>query len=95
MAETRSIPRKFVLRQNYPNPFNPTTNIQYSLPVSGHVSLGVYNILGQSIANLVDKDQPAGSYTIRFDAHNLPCGVYIYRLVAGRHTMVKKMMVIK
>ena len=90
-----SVPSKFNLNQNYPNPFNPTTNIRYTLPASQHVTITVYNTLGQLVATLIDKDQAAGSYTIHFDAHTLPSGMYIYRLKAGNYTETKKMMLIK
>lgn len=88
-------PSHYNLAQNYPNPFNPTTNIRYTLPASQHVTIEVYNTLGQLVAKLIDKYQAAGSYTIHFDAHELPSGMYIYRLKAGNFTETKKMMLIK
>ena len=95
IEKTPDIPHTFAVSQNYPNPFNPSTNIHYTLPGSQHVRLRVYNILGQLVATLVNKDQPAGSYTVRFDAHDLPSGMYIYRLKAGNSTETKKMMLVK
>ena len=88
-------PYKIKLYQNYPNPFNPATNISYTLPVSKHVTLKVYNILGQLVSRLVDKTQAAGSYTLNFNANDLPSGMYIYRLKAGNYAETKKMMLIK
>ncbi len=75
-----SIPGVFSLQQNYPNPFNPTTTISYQLPKISRVDLSVYNLLGQKVATLVNKKQPAGSYTVEFDGGKLASGVYYYVL---------------
>lgn len=74
------IPKKFALQQNYPNPFNPTTMISYQLPISSDVELSVYNLLGQKVAMLVDKKQPAGNYQIQWHASGFTSGIYIYTL---------------
>lgn len=89
------IPEKFNLSQNYPNPFNPVTNINFSLPKSGFVSLKVYDVMGREVAALVNKDMNAGSYKVDFDASRLSTGVYFYRLSAGEFTDTKKLMLIK
>jgi rhamnogalacturonan endolyase len=81
--------------QNYPNPFNPTTNINFSLPVSGDVKLEVYDINGRLISTIVNERLTAGSYTHTFDASYLASGVYIYRLRTSEFTIVKKMLLIK
>ncbi len=75
-----NIPTKFALHQNYPNPFNPKTVISYVLPVTSHLELSIYNILGQKVATLVNKKQPAGSYQVEWDASGFAGGVYFYRL---------------
>lgn len=85
----------FELSQNYPNPFNPSTTINYSIPVSGMVTLKIYNVLGQEVKTLVNKEQFAGMHTISFDASNLASGVYIYRLSSGNFVNTKKMMLLK
>ncbi len=94
-------PDKFELMQNYPNPFNPTTTIKYTIPAIGNVetlhatSLNVYNILGETIATLVNEKQAPGTYAVKFDASNLPSGVYFYTLQYGNFVATKKMILLK
>jgi len=96
MTQDRSVtPRSFSLSQNYPNPFNPSTLIGYDLARSADVSLKVFNILGQQVLELVNEVQPAGRYSVRFDASSLPSGMYFYRLRAGKFSSVRSMMLIK
>lgn len=89
------IPVEFKLSQNYPNPFNPATSINYDLPVSGFVSLKLYDISGKEVAALVNSNMNAGYYTVRFDASNLASGVYFYTLTVGEMQMTKKMILMK
>jgi hypothetical protein len=91
----RDAPSTFALEQNYPNPFNPSTTIRYSVPVRTHVSLSVYNTLGQQIALLVDEIQDAGNHEVRFVAWSIASGAYFYRIMAGTYSQVRKLMVIK
>ncbi len=93
--ETSGIPKNFSLSQNYPNPFNPATSIQYMVSCISHVTLTVYNTLGQEVATLVNEEKPAGSYSVTFDASNLPSGVYFYRLQAGNFTETKKIILLR
>ncbi len=86
---------EFSLEQNYPNPFNPSTIIQYSIAEKQNVILKVYDVLGNEISTLVNKELPAGEYEVMFDASNLPSGVYIYTIRAGNYFNSKKMMLIK
>ncbi|MBU1680802.1 MAG: T9SS type A sorting domain-containing protein [Bacteroidetes bacterium] len=88
-------PSEFVLNQNYPNPFNPSTVISYSLSRETKVSLKVYDILGVEIATLVNTNKKAGSYDVRFDAVNLPSGIYFLTLTADNFSQTKKMSLIK
>lgn len=90
-----SAPAEFTLSQNYPNPFNPTTNIQYSLVKNSHVTLRVFNTMGQEVATLVDKTQNAGKYMVDFDASNLASGIYLYKLETANQSVAKKMFLIK
>jgi hypothetical protein len=92
---TSALPDAYRLEQNYPNPFNPTTTIRYSLPVSEHVKLSVYNLLGQQVATLVNETQEAGYKSISFDAGGLSSGMYTYRLSVGAFTWVKKLLLVK
>ncbi len=90
-----TLPEKFELSQNYPNPFNPSTNINFSIPVSGKVKLSVFDVSGREVAVLVNKDLAAGTYKADFNASMLSSGVYFYRINAGDFTDVKKMMLVK
>jgi hypothetical protein len=90
-----TIPDRFSLTQNFPNPFNPTTSIRYALPTGGLVTVKVYNVLGQEVETLVNEHQPAGEYTVRYDASRLTSGVYFYQLRAGSSSEVRKMLLLK
>jgi hypothetical protein len=73
-----TIPRSFEVSQNYPNPFNPSTTIRYEIPISGKVTIKVFNLLGQDIATIVDDQKQAGVYSVQWNATNVPSGVYFY-----------------
>ncbi len=90
-----NLPSKFFLSQNYPNPFNPTTNINFSVPVSGKYLLNIYNILGQKVTTLINKNLSAGKYSVKFDASKLASGVYMYRLSSEKVNLSRKMVLIK
>ncbi|NOX18403.1 MAG: T9SS type A sorting domain-containing protein [Chlorobi bacterium] len=86
---------KFELKQNYPNPFNPSTNIEFSVPSASDVKLSVYNLLGQEVSILVNKNLTAGNYKITFNGENLSSGIYLYRLQTNGFNIVRKMTLIK
>ncbi len=86
---------KYTLSQNYPNPFNPTTTISYTIPSDEHVTLKVYNTLGEEVAELVNEIKTAGIYSTDFNAENLPSGIYIYRINTGKYTDSRKLLLIK
>ena len=90
-----TVPGEFTLAQNYPNPFNPTKQIMYGLPQQSRVRLTIYNVLGQEVATLVDEEQEAGSYQVRFDARGLASGIYFYRLQAGEFVETKNLLLVK
>jgi photosystem II stability/assembly factor-like uncharacterized protein len=91
-VERPEIPREFSLHQNYPNPFNPSTTIRFDLAKSSYVRLEIFNLLGMRVAVLVDEVRKAGSYTERFNAANLPSGVYFARLQAGQYSTTRKLL---
>jgi photosystem II stability/assembly factor-like uncharacterized protein len=88
-------PITFALDQNYPNPFNPSTTINYSLPSNEYVTLKVYNLLGEEVAILVNEEKPQGTYELKWNAPNLPSGIYFYKLQAGNFVETKKMILLK
>jgi enterochelin esterase-like enzyme len=94
-SEIASTPDAFILYDNYPNPFNPTTIISWQSPTGSFQTLKVYDILGREVSTLINEYKPAGKYEIKFNASNLPSGVYFYQLMAGDYTSVKKMLLLK
>jgi len=74
------IPQAFSLDQNYPNPFNPWTTLSYQLAAAGHVSVALYNVLGQQIAQVIDEVQEAGYYERVWDGSKASSGIYYARL---------------
>ena len=85
----------YSLEQNYPNPFNPTTNIHFSIPKDGNVSLKFYDILGNEIATYVNGFMKAGIYNAEFNGSNYSSGVYFYKLVSGNFSETKRMILTK
>ncbi len=90
-----SILSGFQLDQNYPNPFNPTTNIEFSVPNDNAVKLEIFDIGGQLVETLVDKELSLGNYIIIWNASNVPSGSYIYKLSGNGFLQMKQMTVIK
>jgi len=88
-------PVEFRLEQNYPNPFNPSTKIIFQIAEQEFVSLKIYDVLGNEVANLVNENKPAGSYEVTFDAAILPSGVYLARLNSGNLSSIIKMSLVK
>lgn len=91
----KRIPTTFALSQNYPNPFNPTTTVSFDLPSRLLVSLKVFDLLGKEVSSIVSEELEAGSYTREWNAADIPCGVYFYRLQAGNFNETKKLLVLK
>jgi len=100
-AGNEIIPNEFALYQNFPNPFNPSTTIRYGLPVTSKVSLMIYNILGQQIAEIMNAEQSSGTHEMLWKA-NVASGMYFYRITAvsiaeptKKFTQLKKMVVLR
>jgi len=95
-----TLPQSFALMQNYPNPFNPDTRIRYHLAKDVAVKLSIYNVSGQQVITLVDRDQSAGYYQVEWRGTDgrggeLASGVYFYRLEAGERVFTRKMVLLK
>jgi len=88
-------PVDYSISQNYPNPFNPTTTIKYEIPELSFVAIKIYDVLGNEMATLVSEEKQAGEYKIEFFAENLPSGIYLYTVQAGKFTDSKKMILLK
>ena len=94
------LPDRLVLHPNYPNPFNPETSIAFDLPERSVVHLTIYNVLGQHVINLVQKEMAAGTHELRWDGRNasgqqVATGVYINRLVSGNAATSRTMLLMK
>ncbi len=88
-------PDEFALHQNFPNPFNPSTEIAFSVPVTGFVSLKIYDMLGREAAVLVQDIKRAGNYRVTFNAEGLSSGIYIYRMQSAGFLQSRKMILTK
>lgn len=97
VTELEGIPTEFNLSQNYPNPFNPVTKIRFAIPsnTQENISLKVFDVLGNQIADLLNESKNAGIYEVEFDASNIPSGIYFYRLAASNFVKTNKMILIK
>ena len=95
LGNTNEVPSDFSLSQNYPNPFNPSTTIKFNIPKSGNVKITIYDIAGKKLADVLDRDIAAGSYSFKFDMGFLSSGVYFYRMVSGNFTDTKRMTIVK
>jgi len=95
IEEYMDLPTKYLLSQNYPNPFNPSTKIEFYLPKAEHVTIEVYNTLGQQIVTLVNKPMTIGQHQIELNGRNLSSGVYFYRIEAGSFVQAKKMIILR
>ena len=88
-------PTDFVLLQNYPNPFNPSTRIDFQIPNASLTKVMIYNLAGQEVATLLNEYLPAGMHSIKFNAGNLPSGIYFYQLITENYSSIKKMILMK
>lgn len=94
-ANVAGIVTAYALGQNYPNPFNPSTTIQYQIPVSGNVSLKIFDMLGKEVAAPVNGFHPAGAHAVSFDASQLSSGIYFYQIRSGSFLQTRRMQLLK
>ncbi len=94
-TSTTPLPETFTLAQNFPNPFNAVTKIHFALPQAEHVTMKIYNAIGQELAVLIDGDRQAGWHEVTWDAGHLATGLYIYRLEAADQTFTQKALLVK
>ena len=94
LKNTKLLPEDFTLSA-YPNPFNPSTNLQFSVPYNGIITLAIFNIYGQTIAELANEYIAPGIYEITWDAQALPSGVYFARLTMGNTFYTQKLVLMK
>jgi hypothetical protein len=95
VVASSDLPTTFSLSQNYPNPFNPETTIQFALPEASQVKISVYNVMGQEVAQLLERYIDAGYHSVGWNATDIPSGIYFYKINAGNFTDVKKCVLIK
>lgn len=95
ISQVNGMVSDFKLNQNYPNPFNPETKINFSIPAKTFVTLKIYSMTGQEVAELISSDMDAGEYSLNFSGLKLSSGSYVYRLTAGEFTDSKIMTLIK
>ncbi|MDP1676600.1 MAG: choice-of-anchor D domain-containing protein [Bacteroidota bacterium] len=95
VAEDIFLPTEFKLHQNYPNPFNPTTTIRFAIVKQGLVFANIFDVLGRRIATLVDKEMPAGNYSVQWNASDFGSGLYFCRLQSGSNIQTIKLMLMK
>ena len=98
--DVAAVPGVFALHQNYPNPFNPVTTIRYDVPEQAHVTMEIYNLLGQRVATLVNGIQEPGYHAILWNGTNMSgaamsSGMYFYHIQAGDFRSVKKLILVK
>ncbi len=89
------VPANFSVKQNFPNPFNPTTKIEFAIPSDNNVKIKVFNVLGMEVATLVNEHRQTGKYNVEFNASNLASGIYIYKIVSGKYSEIKKMILMR
>ncbi len=93
--DAASLPTDIRLDQNYPNPFNPSTVISFAIPAPGNVTVKVFNITGELVAELINREMQAGKHSVKFDASNQNSGIYLYTLAYGGKVKSGKMMLLK
>ena len=91
----RFLPKKVNLSNSYPNPFNPTTKLNYDVPSDMNINLGVYDVRGRLVDELVNDIRKPGRYEVTWNADQHSSGVYMFKLVAGSTVQLQKVMLVK
>jgi len=94
-GNNQKLPQNYMLSQNYPNPFNPTTTISFNIEEASKVTLKVYNVLGQLILTLLERNLTAGLHQVNFEANDLQSGTYFYKIETENFSEVRKMVLMK
>ena len=89
------IPSEYKVYQNYPNPFNPSTKIKFDVPANGLVSIKVFNILGEQVAEIFNGNLQPGKYETDFNAYALSSGVYFYKMTSENYSQILRMVLVK
>ncbi|MCK5330840.1 MAG: T9SS type A sorting domain-containing protein, partial [Candidatus Marinimicrobia bacterium] len=89
------LPSEYALHQNYPNPFNPTTTIRFDIVEQGHVTLNIYNLLGQRVGTLVNQQLDPGFHSVQWNASSIASGVYLYTIEMNNFAKSRKLLIIK
>jgi hypothetical protein len=92
---TIAAPRRFSVSQNYPNPFNASTTFKLENPIHTHVRLEIIDMLGRTVATLMNEEQEAGYHEVHWEANDTASGVYFYRLKAGSFSETKKLILLR
>ncbi len=95
ISEHNGLQTEISLSQNYPNPFNPTTKINFYMPHFSHVTLTIYDLLGNEVRTLINSEIASGYHEVDFNASNLSSGIYFYKIRADKFIDIKKMLLIK
>ncbi|NOX66275.1 MAG: T9SS type A sorting domain-containing protein [Chlorobi bacterium] len=90
-----NLPSEIKLENNYPNPFNPVTTIDYTIPVNGMVTIKVFDTLGREVVTLINEQKNSGRYSVKFNAVDLPSGIYYYTLMTDSKRTTKSMVLLK
>jgi Secretion system C-terminal sorting domain len=95
VRESKPVIQGFSLEQNYPNPFNPETSIPFSVSQRTKVTIRVFDLLGQQVATLLDKETPPGHYTVRWNAIGFPSGTYVVSMTAEVYSSSRPVVLLK
>jgi hypothetical protein len=95
-----SLPINFSLKQNYPNPFNGRTQVEFSVPRKGSITLDVYNLVGRYVVSLFSGQTDAGNHSVTWNGKNaeggdVASGIYLLRLQVGKEVLIRKMLLIR